>query len=207
MRSQAFGKPAKDILEKTACRAARTFAADFLVIEEGGDRRMGGLGNLKQGHQRGMTRGQIVELAVGEELAAHTPHRTWLGVACNEFCRDDFPGMLATVQIEKTLETLRAFTLVDCEQQIELVLSMHPQALFIDIAVHVDGQIRQPQDRKIHVQQARLHTLVGANVDTPGQAQIAIRECRKNRTAVDLDTETDETVRQVGGVRLQAQPR
>ncbi len=74
------GQPGEDIGDEAAAGTGCTFAADFLVIEEcaqaGGRRLVGG----EQGVQGGMAGGEVVELAVGDELAVGAPQAAFLRV-------------------------------------------------------------------------------------------------------------------------------
>jgi hypothetical protein len=82
----ACGKPLDNISNKTATGTGGAFAADFFMVEKGTEAGCIRFFSGEQGAQRGMTGGEVVELAVGNKLlTGNAPEAAFLRVVSVQF--------------------------------------------------------------------------------------------------------------------------
>jgi hypothetical protein len=75
------------------------------------------------------------------------------------------------------------------EQQRQFGLLVELEAILVDLAVHVDRQVGQAQQRLGEMHEAHRDALAVAHGNAAGQAQVTVGEGRQERPAIDLDAE------------------
>ena len=69
----------------------------------------------------------------------------------------------------------------------EVLLAVEDDALLVDVAVEVDGQLRHPQERPVDLHQAALEP--SRERDPARQPEVAVEPGVHERAAVDVDAE------------------
>ncbi len=79
------------------------------------------------------------------------------------------------------------------------------QALFVDLAIHVDGEVREPQQGLLEAHQSRFRAGRGADDHPAGEAQVAVGEGREDRATINFHRQAQQPVASQGRAGLEAQ--
>jgi hypothetical protein len=153
------------------------------VVERGQHLDPVAAGRAQQGGQAGVHPGEVVQPAGGEELRVRTEDGGRGGVV-----RDQLePVDLVAVRSRAARPGGRppAVRPAHAPDRRGVLLLVQLQAVVVDPAVEVDGQLRDPHDR---VRAHQLGPPVGQH-HPPGEAELAVQPGVEQRAAVDLQAQ------------------
>ncbi len=139
---------------------------------------------LDQRGQAGVHAAQVVQPAGGEELPVRPEDRRGGGVVGHQVVAVDVVGRAQPTSPARW-SRIRRPAAADAPHRRGVLLLVELQALVVDAAVEVDGQLRDAHDRP-GADQPRL--AVGEH-QPAGQPQLAVQPGVEQRPAVDLDAE------------------
>ena len=91
------------------------------------------------------------------------------------------------------------------EHQRQFGLLVELEAVFVHLAIHVNRQVGQAQQRLGEAHQAHFDARAVADGDPAGKAQVTVGKSRQNRSAINLDAEPEQAVPALQRFRLDAQ--
>ena len=87
----------------------------------------------------------------------------------------------------------------DAPHRGEVLLGVELEALAVDVAVEVDGELGDPQQRPVEVRTGALELAVDPDDDPARQAEVAVEPGVEQGAAVDLDAELPPPGQPVSG--------
>ena len=155
-----------------------------------------------------MAGGQIVELAVGDEFLSRSPERTRLRIADTKLPAQDVVRRNFKLRGEQGMETPVIVRAVPgkTEHQRQFGLLVELEAIFVHLAIHVNRQVGQAEQRLGKMHQAHFDAVTVTHGDPAGKAQVTVGKGRQDRPAIDLDAKSQQAIPVLQRLRLDAQP-
>lgn len=118
-----------------------------------------------------MARRQVIQLAIGDEFLIRTPEATFLRVIDIHLPIQNLAWINRELVSKQLPEVIycRFVVLAETEDQRQFILLVQLQALVIHLAVHMNGQVGQPDQRLVETNQPRIETLLVMDIHPAGK--------------------------------------
>ena len=203
---QRAGRAVQRVGEEGGVRALLGAAADLLVVEHRHHADMAdGRGGGEQRLKRGIRAFEVIDARAGEELALRAPHAAALPVVEEQIARDHVLGLHAAQAGDFCAERALGLLVPKERQHVHLRVEL---VAVVDLAVEVDGHVRDERRVAVKVDELRAQAVALAYERAPGDGQRPVQPCGHNHAAIALDVQPRVLAAdQLLGIRLELEGR